>query len=326
MTFDFAPLLGEDYLRRLYGTGSRSARVLLRAYLRRALALLQAGRYDLLWVQKELFPGLPAWGERLLAAAGIPYVVDYDDATFVTYRCHPSRLMRSILGRKIDAVMAGACAVVAGNDYLARYARSAGAKKVAVVPTLVQTRRYTGGPNYGRTDRFTIGWIGSPSTAAYIEEYRSALAALTLDAATVFRSIGAWNLQLPDVRHEALEWSEETEVRDLTFCDAAIAPLRDGQWERGKCGYKILQCMAAGLPVVASPVGMALEIVTHGTNGFFAATASECERILKDLRRDPALRQRIGQAARRTIEERFSVVARAPELFAVLRDAVVRDL
>jgi glycosyltransferase involved in cell wall biosynthesis len=101
-------------------------------------------------------------------------------------------------------------------------------------------------------------------------------------------------------------------------------PLADGPWERGKCGYKLIQYMACGLPVVASPVGVNREIVEHGVNGFLADTADEWVRALAMLRDDPELRIRMGRAARHKVESGYCLQVHAPRLVEMLKSAVRR--
>ncbi len=92
-------------------------------------------RFDLLWIEGEIFPRLPATVERVLGALKVPYVIDLDDAIFHTYDRHPHIAFRTLLGRKIDAVFGNARAVMAGNQYLADRALAAGARQVVTVPT-----------------------------------------------------------------------------------------------------------------------------------------------------------------------------------------------
>lgn len=321
--FEVNFLLDDLYLSRLYSTGGFSKGRLLLAYIRRFRALARAvARGGPIWVEKELFPYLPALAEYCLAVLAVPYVVDYDDPIFHTYDQHRNPLVRFLLSRKIDQVMRHAYSVVVGNDYLADRALRAGATRVHVVPTLIQCSRYIVAPIF-RTDVFRIGWIGSPTTAKYLREAHLALRKLSEYSDVDVHLIGSGEIELEGVRVKIIEWREDTEVENLAELDAGIAPLSDGPWERGKCGYKILQYMAARLPVVASPVGEALNIVQDGITGYFAATPGEFLARLTELKRDPALRQRMGEAGRIRVEQHFSMEARAHEVREILCEAVV---
>jgi glycosyltransferase involved in cell wall biosynthesis len=119
---------------------------------------------------------------------------------------------------------------------------------------------------------------------------------------------------------EFREWSEETEVSDINTFDIGIMPLIDGLWERGKCGYKIVQYMACSIPTVASPVGINQQIIDNGQNGFLASSTSEWINALKILRDDKLLRVDMGKRARSKVEKEYSLQVTAPRFVSLLRD------
>lgn len=311
------PLLDDRYIDRLYRGRPQNAAAILAGYARRLMHLATSSRFDLLWIEYELFPWLPAWFERLLSRLGVPYVVDYDDPIFHRYDSHRNPLVRGLLGRKIDRVMREATLVVVGSEYLGERARQAGARRVEHVPTVIDLSRYqvataaAGGP-------YTIGWIGSPLTAHFLLLVREALAEVCKSLSARVSLVGAGGLSLDAVPIDARAWSEATEVADLQRFDVGIMPLSDGPWERGKCGYKLIQYMACGRPVVASPVGANSQIVEHGVNGLLANTSADWVAALRALR-DPALRARMGAAGRAKVEQGYSVQVTAPRLAALLR-------
>jgi glycosyltransferase involved in cell wall biosynthesis len=318
-----APLFGAKYLRRLYAGKRRGYRYICFAYLNRLISLLNGFRFDLLWIEKELLPLLPAWGEVFLAACGLPYVVDYDDATFHQYDLHPNQLVRRILGEKIDVVMRRAALVIVGNEYLAQRARRAGARRVACLPSVVDLQRYeTAIKPQGRACGFQIGWIGSPVTAHYLEPVGDALRQISRESHTRVIIVGAEDVRLDGVALEVRPWTEEAEVRDIQSFDVGIMPLADGPWERGKCGYKIIQYMACGKPAVASPVGINRQIIEDGMNGFLAATTSQWVCALRALRDRQDLREHLGKRARMTVEKEYSLQVTAPRLASLLRSAI----
>lgn len=318
----WAPLLDDAYLETLYGAGERPWPRVARAYLARLGQLLAMRRFDLLWIEKELFPMLPASAERLLAAAGVPYVVDYDDALFHNYDQHPRALVRRLLGRKIDRVMAGARLVITGNDYLADRARQAGARRVALLPTVVDLARY---PAEAVADKpsgpspFTIGWIGSPQTAAYLAAVAPALGELLAQPDTRLVLVGAGRGAPGNLPAEIRPWTEASEVADIASFDVGIMPLPDAPWERGKCGYKLIQYMACAKPVVASPVGVNRQLVEPGVNGYLATTPADWTRALNQLREDAALRARLGAAGRTRVAADYDLQVTAPQLANLLR-------
>jgi len=312
-----AALLGNDYLADLYEGRRKRLLQILSAYCRRVWQLLQSSRFDLLWIEYELLPWLPAWAEGLLATLRVPYVVDYDDAVFHRYELHYSKVIRAALGDKIDVVMRQATLVTVGNEYLADRARRAGAARVENMPTVVDLNRY-GAAAETPNPVYTIGWIGSPITARYVQAVRPALTETCRDGNGRLVLVGSGQVALDGVQTYVRPWSEETEVADIQRFDVGIMPLPDEPWERGKCGYKLIQYMACGRPAVASPVGANAQIVEPGVNGFLATTTADWIRALGALR-DSALRERMGRAGRAKVEREYCLQITAPRLAALLQ-------
>lgn len=312
------PLMGENYLARLNAREPTRWREVAIDYLKRVNILFSAKRFDLLWIEKELFPWLPAWAEAILAGFGHRYVVDYDDAVFHNYDRNRHYLVRKLLGSKLDRVMRGASAVVCGNSYLAERARSAGARHVEIIPTVVDVARYPVRPKAGSGAHTTIGWIGSFSTARYLDIIAPALRIVAATTPLRLVVIGA-HRELPGLDVEYRAWSEDTEVDEIRRFDIGVMPLDDGPWERGKCGYKLIQYMACCLPVVASPVGINCEIVQHGANGFLAADVNAWADALRTLCASPDLRVSLGARGRRAVEQHYSLEATTPRLEHLFR-------
>jgi len=318
-----APLLDDDYIRCLYSRKRPSISSAVVSYFNRIVGLTDRRSFDLLWIEKELFPWLPAWAERVLAGLRVPYVVDYDDAVFHRYDQHRNPMVRALLGEKIDAVMRSASAVVVGNDYLAGRARLAGARRIEYLPSVVDIKRYSIGRN--ADPRFRIGWIGSPITAPFVGLIREALeeACQKIQARLVLVGAGDQD-PLPGIKKEVLPWSENNEVAHIQSFDVGIMPLQDGPFERGKCGYKIIQYMACGLPVVASPVGVNTRIVEHRKTGFLASNSTEWVQALLTLSKDSKMRSDFGKAGRRKAEQEYSLQVTAPRLLEILTNAASR--
>ena len=315
------PLLSDSYLRALYNGGSRWREV-LKGYAGRILALFGARRFDVVIIEKELFPFMPAFAERLLGLIGVPYVVDYDDALFHRYDCHTNPWVRRLLGQKIDSVMRHAATVMAGNNYLAERAYRAGANRVEIIPTVVDTERYQ--PKQKAVGKVPIvGWIGTPETSRYLKPLLPVFESLKNEMPVRFVAVGANPEDFEDTPVETLPWSEESEVKSLQQFDIGIMPLVDSPWERGKCGYKLIQYMACGVPVVASPVGVNREIVISDENGLFANAAEEWDKALRTLLNlDSEDRERMGVAGRARVEEWYSVQTQAPRFLDTLYAAV----
>jgi glycosyltransferase involved in cell wall biosynthesis len=316
-TFDVRPLLDNAYVASLYDGPKVGAGNIISAYWRRLAALRRRMRYELVWLEKEALPWLPTWLE-IARLEGLPYVVDYDDAWFHRYENH---WLSPVLGRKIDAVMRVAHTVVAGNDYLARRARQAGAHHVEIVPTVIDLERYSDLPEAPPDRALTVGWIGIPLNAHYLGMIEPALRAAAATESIALHVVGApVPAGFAGIPAESFFWSEDTEIARIAEFDIGVMPLHDTPWERGKCAYKLLQVMAAGKPVIASPVGANRQVVRHGVNGFLAETTEEWTEALRKLA-DPALRQRMGAAARKTVEEQYSSAVVTPRLAEILHKA-----
>ncbi len=314
------PLLGDYYQEDLYAGRSRRWGRIAWAYLRRLLALGQSRAFDLLWIEYELFPWFPATAERLLARVRTPFLVDYDDPIYHRYELHGSRLVRLLLADKIDMVMRRATAVTVGNDYLGERARAAGARCVEYLPTVVDLERYRTDPPFGGGP-FTIGWIGSPSTARYLVPLAPMLANFCQARGARLVVVGPRDVRLDHVPLELKPWSEVTEVADILGFDVGIMPLPDDPWERGKCGYKLIQYMACARPVIASPIGANRQIVEHGVNGFLATTDEDWRSALDMLYAAPELRARLGRAGRQKVETSYCTQVTAPRLASLLKMA-----
>jgi glycosyltransferase involved in cell wall biosynthesis len=164
-----------------------------------------------------------------------------------------------------------------------------------------------------------VGWIGQRATADFLRPLAPLFEQLGRQGEGRFTAIGidAQQLGLPMA---SVPWSEDTEVASLRILDVGIMPLLDGPFERGKCGYKLIQYMACGLPVVASPVGVNRQIVEHGVNGFLADTQQEWEDALRTLLADPLLRERMGAAGREKVARQYCIQVTSSKLVSMLKE------
>lgn len=319
-------LVDDRYLKGLYGQGDRSSVSVMALYLRRLFWLFFIFRYDIIWIEKELFPYMPAVVERLLKWLGKPYVVDYDDAVFHNYDLSENQVVRTLLRRKIDVVMRLSCCVVAGNAYLAERARIAGASWIVQVPTVVDGTRYLP-RQHSAFARPVIGWIGSPSTQKYVVNIHEALTAVcqAFDARLVL--VGATPQVadfFPGMDVQVIPWTEDSEAELIRQMDVGIMPLPDGPWEKGKCGYKLIQYMAGGVPVIASPVGVNVDIVGSCHCGLLADTPAEWEQALRTLLFSPEKRCELGMAGRLAVENHYSLQVQAPVLVGIFNDIIAK--
>jgi glycosyltransferase involved in cell wall biosynthesis len=321
------PLFDEPYLRQLYSGKGRSLNAVVALYATRVRNLRQAGQFDLVWLEKEALPYLPYFIERGVMPRGVPYVVDYDDAVFHNYDLSGRAMVRWLLGNKIDRVMAHATTVICGNDYLAERARNVGAQRIEQIPTVVDVTRYRAVPDAGYRQT-VIGWIGSPSTQRYVQSLRPVFERLHREHSIRLVLVGAQPGMADTfgaVPVDVVPWSEETEVDQVARFDIGIMPLKDGPWERGKCGYKLIQYMACAKPFVASPVGVNVKIVNETASGRLADSEDEWFRSLEELLTNAGERRRVlGEQGRKAVEEVYSLQAQVPHLERILREAAGR--
>jgi glycosyltransferase involved in cell wall biosynthesis len=318
---EVSPLLDDAHVARIAAGGRSGLGAVTAAYARRLAAIVRMRRFDLIWLHCELLPYLPSPTERLVRFAGRPVLLDYDDAIFHMYDAHPNRLVRAMIGRKFEAVVRSADVVLAGSAYLADYARRFN-QAVTLVPTVVDTARYE--PVSLSTARVpVVGWMGSPSTWRYVEPLLSTLLPTLARLGVRLRVVGGGPAARGIDGVDAIEWNESTEVMDIQAMDIGLMPLPDAPWARGKCGYKLIQYMACGLPVIASPVGVNVSIVDDGQNGFLARTAADWDRALETLLADRLLRRRMGVEGRQKVIERYSLASQQPVVLAALKDALL---
>jgi glycosyltransferase involved in cell wall biosynthesis len=298
------PLFQDDYIDRLYSGRSRLGSV-IKSYMKRVFTILSMPKCDAIWVEKELFPWTPWFVEKIFfKILGKKYIVDYDDAIFHQYDQHRFGLVRAILGQKCDQVMRHSSVMVAGNEYLAARARSAGAEKIVIIPTVVSGEKYQ--TSSGRHEPLVIGWIGSSSTVGYLNRLRPILSDLAKRHSFVFRIVGA-AVDWKDVPVVNVPWDESQEVAFVQSFDIGIMPLKDSLWEKGKCGFKLIQYMACGKPVVADPIGVNSCIVHTGINGYLPETQQQWTESLEELLLNSELREKMGHQGRDRFEKEYSL-------------------
>lgn len=316
-----APFFDDAYLRAYYA-GRRDLAAVLRAYVRRLAVLFARRRHDLLWIEKEALPWLPGGLEsRLLGTT--PYVLDFDDAWALRYQNHGNALVRRMLGDKWRGLLPGAALAIAGSAFLDAWCRDNGARDTVRIPTVIDLERYPVAPPPDG-EEMVIGWIGTRSTLPHLASAGEALRRVCQDGRARLRVIANQPITLPGVPVEFVPWHEDREAELLAGIHVGIMPLPDAPWERGKCAYKLIQYMAAGRPVVASPVGANAEVVRDGETGFLATTTEEWIAALTRLQADAGLRATLGAAGRRRVEQHYCLQVQADRLVAALRAAAAR--
>jgi glycosyltransferase involved in cell wall biosynthesis len=322
----YAPFEDEELHALVYKPGflAKKLKLATGAFKRRLALLSKVKDYDLVYILREAALLGPPIFERLVHQRGVPIVFDFDDAIFVSYRS-PSNGYLSYLkfASKTKTICRISSHVMVGNPYLAEYARQVN-DHVTVIPTTIDTEKYRVPRSTEKSGPPVIGWTGSHSTVQHLDTLRGALKKLAEREAFRLRVIGAPSYDLPGVDVEVIRWRSETEVEDVAAIDIGVMPLPEDRWSIGKCGLKALQFMASGIPTVCSPVGVNTNIIQDDQNGFLANTEDEWVDKLSRLLRSHELRQRLGQAGRVTVEEKYSAITQTPRVYEIFK-SVLRD-
>ena len=306
------PLLDDRYLTARFSGRRPGPGYLAARSLARVRVLLGSHRFDVVFVQKELFPWAPPIVEWALSIARARVILDLDDAIHLPYRGRP------LLARKVPTAIARASLVLAGNRWLAGYARAFNPNTVHF-PTVVDAERFTPRVGCPAGARVVVGWMGSPETARFLVDAVPALARAQARADFVLRVVGDERFAAPGIELDARAWTYDREADDLRGFDVGVMPLRDDEWARGKCSLKLLQYMSAGLATVSSPGGSVGDIVRDGDNGFVARTGEEWTDRLVTLVGDPERRARMGGRAREWVLAHYNLANYGSRLVAILR-------
>jgi glycosyltransferase involved in cell wall biosynthesis len=251
---------------------------------------------DALVLQKRLPPG---WITKALRKRAKRFIYDFDDAVYLKREEAAPSPTRE---RRFEAVLAAADAVVAGNSHLAARARRA-----VVIPTVLDPAKYESAPRTAH-DGVVAGWIGAGGNLPYLESLLPVLRPLPVRVRVVCN-------KFPE-GVENVRWSEEGEAAAVAGMDLGLAPMPDDEWTRGKCGTRILQYFAAGVPVVADDVGVHRDLV--GDGGFLVRSPAEWKRRVGELAADPAVRKRMGEEGRRRLRKSFTPDAVFPAWLELL--------
>ncbi len=308
---EFHPFFPNRYLEKLYAGNGRSHRSALAACFRR---FQDSFRFpERLLIEYELLPGLPAAVELVLIGKR-RFVLNYDDDVWVRYAGKP------FLENKYDTLIRHAAGVVTANTLLEKRAQAL-CPNVIKVPTAVDLDDYTP-EKFPKFPRFTVVWIGTPVTYAYLEQAAEALRSMAQHTDFELLVIARRSLEaraIPGVPMRFEEWSPENEAELLCRSHVGIMPLpAEDPFARGKSAFKLIQYMAAGIPAIASGVGENRRVLLHGETGFLADTPAEWNAALLCLAGDDGCRNRMAAAARRRAFE-YSTQKYAPILTGFLR-------
>ena len=265
---------------------------------------------DVIFIQKVIFPSFLRRAIKCLRAV---VIFDFDDAIFTTEVQERNWLTRYKLHRNeigVPAMLKISKLAIVENEYNASFAKNH-VKNIGIITGPIDTLFYN--PRQGKMaikneSRVVLGWIGSATTLPYLLEICDILEKIGRKYSNVYLNVvGAKKIHLREMEVTSDSWSIETEVDKLMKFDIGLMPVPDNAWTRGKGGYKLLQYMSMGLPVIASPVGINIDIVSHGQDGFLASSGKEWENFLRILIENRTLRECMGERGRKKIEDKYSL-------------------
>ena len=227
-------------------------------------------------------------------------IFDFDDAIYLNFLRQKSNFTNTQLMLKASGWL------TVSSKILADFCNNQGFFNVTVINTPVETNRIFIS-QLRNTTSIVIGWIGSPFTSPYLKIIEPALQKISNHFNIKLLLIGCQKqFTIDGVSIEKHIWQYEKEPEILLKMDIGIMPLPSDDYSKGKGGYKLFQYMAAGIPVIASPVGINSERVIHGQNGFLATTNEEWEKYLSFLIEHPEERKRMGRIGRKMAEEKYN--------------------
>lgn len=239
-------------------------------YVRRFFQLFQVLKYDLIYVEYELFPYFPSIFEKLFKFLNVKYIVDYDDAIFHNYNESNNFFVKLLLSNKIDVVIKNASYVVTGSPYLTSYVSQLNSNYVEI-PTSVSKKNYCRNLSNTKNDIFTIGWIGSSTTSVNVLKLIPVFEKLSYKIDFQLNLIGFDKNLMKQFNHlnvNFINWNSETEIEEIKKFDVGIMPLENNSFNQGKCGFKLVQYMGCCLPTIASPLEANVKINRNKKNLF----------------------------------------------------------
>jgi glycosyltransferase involved in cell wall biosynthesis len=284
--------------------------IFFKCFFKRFSDVITAYKYDMIFIQREAFFIGYAFFEKLFKLQGAKIIFDFDDAIW-NFDISEGNKMFSFLKspQKTSEIIKMSDMIFAGNPFLAEYALNYN-REVCIVPTTIDMLKYNNAKRQ-KKDKICIGWSGSLTTIIHFKYAEDTLKEIVekYKKNVYVKLIGYKGYKNKSFDVIAQDWIKDTEVQDLSEIDIGIMPLPNDKWSKGKCGLKGLQYMALGIPTIMSPVGVNNQIVEHGENGFLADSKEEWINVLSMLIESEPLRMKIGEKARETVINKYSVEA-----------------
>jgi len=296
-----------------------------KSFLKRLSDVRAAKGFDIVFIQREAYLLGTSYFEQRFKHSGAKVVFDFDDAIWLMDVSDVNKKFGWLKRpSKTAEIVSVSDLVIAGNNYLADYARSYN-PNVITIPTSVDTDKFKRVAPTSNKARICIGWTGSHTTIKHFSLAIPFLKELKKKYGDkiYFKIIGDPSYIEPDLGITGLKWNKDTEIDDLSEIDIGIMPLPNDAWSRGKCGLKSLEYMSLNIPPVVSPVGVNTEIVTDGVDGFIADSTTEWVEKISSLIESEELRKQLGEKARQTVIEKYSVLAHRDKYVQLLNNLIV---
>jgi glycosyltransferase involved in cell wall biosynthesis len=317
-----SPFFNKFYFDIISGRGCKLHLIYVFPYcfFRRLKSLLFARKYDLIVIEKEIIPYFPLIFERLLLLFHVKFILDFDDAIFHNYTQSKHWTVRKLFANKISTIIRLSNGIIAGNSYLANYAKAHN-PSVVEIPTAIDLKKYPNIPV--DSDSFIVGWIGGKSTSHYVENLLPLLEKFANNHNDVeIKLIGF----VPSMNHsydhvKIIKWREDKEIDEINSISVGIMPLDNTLWSNGKCGFKLIQYMACFKPTISTPLQANLDIDGKIGN-LFARNDAEWYASLTTIINDREKYRRIGVENKKRIETAYSIQSNYNLIFKFIKNVV----
>jgi len=277
-------------------------------FLRRFVCLFQVRKYDIIYIEYELFPYFPSIFEKFLNFLNIKYIVDYDDAIFHNYNQSKNRLIRLLLSNKIDSVIKNASYVITGSPYLTEYVSKLNANCIEI-PTSVSRNKYTSISDSEKNAIFTIGWIGSRTTSINLLKLIPVFETLKEKIDYQLNLIGFDKNESSKLAHlntHLITWDSKSEIEEIKKFDLGIMPLDNTPFNQGKCGFKLIQYMGCSLPTLSTPLDANKKINRNGKN-LYAITTEDWVKAIGKVHENQDYYKEVGIENYKDFEKYYTV-------------------
>lgn len=299
------------FAKRFQKGSSENLKILIQVIKRIFFILFEKG--NTVFIQHELIPHFPPILELILKLKGKKILIDIDDAFF--FKIYSNNfLIKYYYLIKFKTVFTLANKIIVGNNFLKKEVKKLGGKNISVIPTLVEIPQIK---KVNKYDKFTIIWIGSQSTSKYLVRLVSIFNEI-LNSNVQLIVIGPYRLEFENKNIKLVKWNINSYKKILSKSHVGIMPLDNTLWEKGKCGYKILQYYSHALPVIASPVGFNKEIVKKNITGYLPNYKKDWKKYILELKKNKTKANRMGINGYKYLRKNFNLKKWEKEYFKLI--------